>query len=45
VSPERLAATVYHALGVDPDLRVPDPQNRPVPVIVDGAAPLYDLFC
>ena len=44
VSPERLAATVYHALGVDPNLRVPDPQNRPVPVVVDGAEPLYELF-
>lgn len=44
VSPERLAATVYHALGIDPELRVPDPQNRPVPVIVDGAEPVTDLF-
>lgn len=44
VSPERLAATVYHALGIDLDLRVPDNQNRPVPVIVDGAEPVYGIF-
>jgi uncharacterized protein (DUF1501 family) len=44
VSPERLAATVYHALGVDLDLRLPDPQGRPVPIVVDGAAPVLGLF-
>ena len=44
VSPERLAATVYHALGVDPDLRVLDPQGRPTPIIVDEARPVVELF-
>ncbi len=44
VSPERLAATIYHALGIDPDLTVPDPQGRPVPVVVDGARPVTELF-
>jgi hypothetical protein len=44
VSPERLAATIYHALGVDPALRVPDAQDRPVPVIVDDAQPVLELF-
>jgi len=44
VSPERLAATFYHALGVDPDLRLPDPQDRPVSVIVDDAKPVLELF-
>lgn len=39
VSPEDLAATIYQQLGVDHELRVPDPQNRPVPV-VDGGSPL-----
>ncbi len=43
VSPESLAATLYHALGIDPDLRLPDPQNRPVP-IVQGGSPLHELF-
>ena len=44
VSPERLAATVYHALGIDPDLRLPDLQGRPSPIIVDGAQPVLELF-
>ena len=42
-SPEDLAATIYHALGIDPELRVPDPQGRPVP-LVDGGRPLLELF-
>ena len=43
VSPEDLAATVYHALGISHELRVPDSQNRPVP-IVDGGKPVTELF-
>jgi uncharacterized protein (DUF1501 family) len=43
VSPEDLAATIYHALGIDPELRVPDPQGRPTHV-VDGGTPLTELF-
>src|SRR5262249_8574230 len=43
VSPESLAATIYHALGIDPELRVADPLGRPVP-IVDGGRPILDLF-
>ncbi|WP_435011595.1 DUF1501 domain-containing protein [Tundrisphaera lichenicola] len=43
VSPERLAATIYHALGIDPELRLVDPQGRPVP-IVDQAEPVLELF-
>jgi hypothetical protein len=41
--PEDLAATVYHALGVDPELRILDPAGRPVP-LVDGGEPLLGLF-
>lgn len=44
VSPEQLAATVYWTLGIDLDLRVPDPQNRPVNVVVDSAEPLRAIF-
>lgn len=44
VSPEQLAATIYHALGIDPALRVPDLEGRPVPVIVDDARPIPELF-
>ena len=43
VSPESLAATVYHALGIDPKLRVLDPQGRPTP-ITDGGEPVLGLF-
>ena len=44
VSPERLAATIYYRLGIDPELRLPDQQGRPSTVIVDGARPVLDLF-
>ncbi|MDA0284128.1 MAG: DUF1501 domain-containing protein [Planctomycetota bacterium] len=43
VSPEDLAATIYQALGIDPELRVPDPQGRPTHVI-DQGTPLTQLF-
>jgi uncharacterized protein (DUF1501 family) len=43
VSPEDLAATIYHALGIDPESRIDDPQGRPVP-IVDGGRPVLELF-
>jgi uncharacterized protein (DUF1501 family) len=43
VSPENLAATVFHALGISPDTRVLDSLGRPVPVM-DGGQPLVDLF-
>jgi uncharacterized protein (DUF1501 family) len=36
VRPEDLAATVYYAMGIDPELRVPNSENRPVPVVDDG---------
>ena len=43
VSPEDLAATIYHALGIDPHLRIPDAQGRPIDV-VQGGAPVLSLF-
>lgn len=42
-SPEDLAATIYHALGVDPELRLPDATGRPTH-IVDNGTPLLELF-
>jgi uncharacterized protein (DUF1501 family) len=36
VSPEDLAATIYSALGIDPELRLPDAQGRPAPIVEDG---------
>jgi uncharacterized protein (DUF1501 family) len=43
ISPEDLTATVYHALGIDPEMRVLDVQNRPTP-IVDGGRPVLELW-
>lgn len=43
VSPEDLARTIYWALGVDPDIRLPDAQGRPVQ-IVEGGRVLEELF-
>lgn len=42
-SPEDLAATIYHALGIDPELRLPDATGRPTQ-IVDHGTPLLELF-
>ncbi len=42
-SPDDLAATIYLALGIDPETRIPDRQNRPVPLIEAGH-PLVELF-
>jgi hypothetical protein len=41
--PEDLAATIYHALGIDHHLQLPDATGRPV-TIVDGGRPLVELF-
>ncbi len=43
VSPEDLAATIYHALGIDPQLRLNDAQGRPTPIVEEGRA-LVELF-
>lgn len=42
-SPEDLAATLYHALGIAPDLRLPDAQGRPTPIVEDGR-PIREIF-
>jgi hypothetical protein len=42
-TPEDLAATIYHALGIDHHLQLPDATGRPVS-IVDGGEPLLPLF-
>jgi hypothetical protein len=43
VSPEDLAATAYHALGIDPELRVLNAENRPTPII-EGGTPVTELW-
>jgi hypothetical protein len=42
-SPESLAATLYHALGIDPSLRLRDPEGREVS-LVEGGRPILELF-
>ncbi len=41
--PEDLAATIYHALGIDHEMRLPDTQGRPVGIMDDGQ-PIMELF-
>ncbi|MEQ1824326.1 MAG: DUF1501 domain-containing protein [Pirellula sp.] len=43
VSPEDLAATVYHALGIDPEMRVLNSENRPASIVENGS-PLLELW-
>ena len=43
VSPGDLAATIYHALGISPELRIPDAQGRPTPLVENGR-PLREIF-
>jgi len=43
VSPEDLAKTIYWALGINPDLTLPDRLGRPTPIIESGK-PLEMLF-
>jgi hypothetical protein len=42
-SPEDLAATIFDRLGIDPELRIQDVQNRPVP-LVEGGRPIRDIL-
>jgi hypothetical protein len=43
ISPEDLAATIFSALGIDPETRILDAQGRPVPLL-DAGVPLERLF-
>jgi len=43
VSPGDLAATIYSALGISPDLRIPNALGQPVPLVASGK-PLDAVF-
>ncbi len=43
VTPEDLAKTIYWSLGIDPQLFLPDREDRPIPIIESGT-PLKQLF-
>lgn len=42
-SPEDLAATIYHTLGISPETRVPSRDGRPM-FVVDGGEVMEELF-
>jgi uncharacterized protein (DUF1501 family) len=42
VSPAEVAATVYHALGIDTSIRLPARDGRSFPLV--SAAPIRELF-
>ena len=39
-----VAATIYHALGIDLEHELPGPQARPSPVVGYGVKPIMELF-
>ena len=43
VSPEDLAKTIYWALGIDPELFLPNREGRPMPIVESGS-PLTEIF-
>jgi hypothetical protein len=44
VTPAEVAATVYHALGIDLEHELTGPQGRPIPVVDYGVKPITELF-
>jgi len=42
-SPEDLAATIYQALGIDPNMMLTMPDGRPIPLVADGT-PVRSIF-
>ncbi|HEY1859365.1 MAG TPA: DUF1501 domain-containing protein [Gemmataceae bacterium] len=42
VNPPELAATIYKAMGLNLNVRLPGPQNQPMPLV--GAAPVHELL-
>ena len=44
VTPGEVAATLYRALGIDPQRELPGPQNRPIPLADFGVQAIGELF-
>ena len=42
VTPEDLAATIYHLLGIDPTAMIVDRQDRPLPI--SSGHPIHDVI-
>ena len=43
-TPGEVAATIYHALGLDVHKELPGPQNRPLPLVEFGVKPIGELL-
>ena len=43
-TPASVAATVFHALGIDLELELPGPQGRPLRLVDHGVEPIRELF-
>ena len=43
-TPAEVAATVYHALGIDLGTELPGPQGRPIRIVDHGVEPIMELF-
>ena len=41
-TPEDVAATIYYAMGLDPQLRITDPQGQPHPIAL--GEPIHGLL-
>jgi hypothetical protein len=44
VPPGAVAATIYKALGIDPEHELPGAQGRPIPLVDRGIEPIHQLF-
>jgi Protein of unknown function (DUF1501) len=44
VSTAEIAATAYHAIGIDPATELPGPQSRPLRLVDHGVEPIDELF-
>jgi len=43
-TPAQVAATIYHALGIDLETELPGAQGRPIPIVDRGVTPIKELF-
>jgi hypothetical protein len=44
VEPAEIVATIFHSLGLDPEIDLPGPQGRPFPLVDFGKHPIKELF-
>ena len=44
IQPKDLMATIFHVLGIDPQMQLQDPAGRPTYLLPDGAHPIAELI-